>query len=85
MNITTKFDTGRQVKDIITGFRGMITGISTYITGCDMYLVQPKVGIDKKIVEPRWFDESRLEYVGSLKRLILKIDDPGACEPAPMK
>ena len=79
---------GREVKDIITGFKGHITGCSIYLTGCDVYLVQPPVGKDGKHIDARWIDDMRLKYTSKKKAIVLprQIDkDPGACEPAPVK
>lgn len=51
---------GNEVKDKITGFKGVITGRCEYITGCVQCLVQPKCKKDGTRVEPVWFDEPRL-------------------------
>ena len=55
-----KFELGSEVKDKITGLKGILTGYSKYLTGCDQYLVQP---VGKKSTErltPYWIDEGRL-------------------------
>jgi hypothetical protein len=58
-------DSTLKVKDMITGFEGIVTGHADYVTGCDQYLVQPPVEKDKPggFIEPRWFDEKRLEII----------------------
>lgn len=54
---------GDEVKDTVTGFKGIATGRSTYLTGCNHICLQPKVGKDGKFPESRWFDEPMLEVV----------------------
>ena len=85
-----QIDFGVEVKDIITGFQGVVTGRVSYITGCDQYLVQPKVDKEGKHIASRWIDEPRLEIIESGRKVELiksesVIEDPGACEPAPIK
>lgn len=64
--MNTELETYRKkpirVKDVITGFEGIITGHADYITGCDQFLVQPSAK-DGEWKEARWFDEKRLEVV----------------------
>lgn len=59
---------GDEVKDSITGFKGIAIGRTTWLTGCDRIMVQPK-GINKegKIYEPQSFDEGTLELVKAKK------------------
>lgn len=56
---------GEEVKDRITGFKGIAIANTFYLQGCDRILVQPKVGKDGTIPEPQSFDEPDLEVVGS--------------------
>jgi hypothetical protein len=51
---------GSEVKDKISGFRGIVTGKCNYITGCEQYLVQPKGKISDKKPDAIWFDVDRL-------------------------
>ncbi len=51
---------GDKVADKITGFSGVVTGIGEYLTGCSTILVQPKIDKDRKWVDSKWFDETRL-------------------------
>ena len=56
-----KYDKGEVLKDIITGYKGVVMEATTYLTGCDTYGLQSKV-LDKEGT-PRgwqWFDENRL-------------------------
>ena len=81
-----KFDHGETVRDIITGFQGVITGHSDYLTGCDIYLLQPKAKSKSEKAEGKWFDEDRLEKVKA-KKVVLKInkEKPGKDMEAPIK
>ena len=61
-----EFPMGAEVKDTITGFRGVITGRAQFITGCDQYSVLPRLNTVKKsssMPENQWIDEVRLELV----------------------
>lgn len=50
---------GREVKDTITGFEGIVTGYVSYLTGCNQCLVAAKAAGGKP-GETAWFDEQRL-------------------------
>lgn len=60
-----KFKNGAELKDVITGFRGIVVGRSDFITGCRQYCLRPK-GLQKegKPKPSNWFDEDRLKKVG---------------------
>jgi hypothetical protein len=76
---------GRKVKDKVTGFEGTVTGFVTYITGCNQALVTPKVQKDGSSVDPRWYDEQRLEYVGVERIVLDNRRTPGADMEAPIR
>jgi len=56
-----KFDLGVTVKDIITGFKGVVRARCDYLTGCNTYGVQRK-GLDKEgdVYTWKWLDEDQL-------------------------
>lgn len=56
-----KFELGARVKDIITGYKGVIGGRTQYLTGCVQYGIV-KEGLTKDGTYPDWvwLDESRL-------------------------
>jgi hypothetical protein len=54
---------GKEGRDKVTGFQGIITGRSQFLTGCDQYNLVPKVQ-DGKLEPVQWFDEGRIEIVG---------------------
>ena len=52
---------GTEVKDKITGFKGIVTGRCEYLTGCTQCLIIPtKLTKEGKRPEGEWFDEQRL-------------------------
>lgn len=55
---------GVEVKDRVTGLRGIITGKTEYINGCIQWLVKPPVDKDGKLVDGCWIDTIQLEVVG---------------------
>ena len=83
-----KIENGQKVKDVITGFVGMVTGRCEYITGCNQVLVQPEVkepGKGTEFQEPRWFDEDRCEVFDIPKFVLPAKTAPGFDKPAPVK
>ena len=78
-----KFLLGSTVKDIITGFEGVITGHVAYITGCQQYLLVPKGGKTER-PKAEWFDEDRLKAV-KVKIVSLAVKGDGPDMQAPTK
>lgn len=62
-NQTNPIQLGKEGRDKITGFQGIITARVEYLTGCDQYCLTPKVQ-DGKIMEGHYFDGGRIEIVG---------------------
>ncbi len=56
---------GQKGRDKITGFEGIIVGRVQYLFGCNQYLLVPPVKSDGTLVEGQWFDEGRIEVIGS--------------------
>lgn len=55
---------GDKVKDVVTGFEGVVIGITQWLTGCDTCSVQPgKISKDGKLSEATCFDRNRLVVV----------------------
>ena len=82
-----RFEIGDQVKDIVTGFIGVIMARSQYYTGCNDYgLLCPKLDDQGNPKKWEWFDERRLELQGK-KRIQLLTSKPssGPHPYAPMK
>jgi len=55
---------GKEAKDKITGFEGIIIGKINYLFGCAQYGIAPK-SKDGKINDTNWFDEGRVEIIGN--------------------
>lgn len=55
---------GQEVKDRVTGFRGIAVGRTTYLQGCNRILVQPKVDKEGKMLEGSAFDEPDIVVIG---------------------
>jgi hypothetical protein len=59
-----------EVKDTITGFKGVVVSIFKYINGCVRIEVQPeKLGKDGKPAESFIFDSDQLALVKAAKRV----------------
>lgn len=55
---------GKEGKDKITGFQGIITARVEYLYGCAQYGLSPKVGEDGAVKDTSFFDEGRIAIVG---------------------
>ena len=64
-NVEFKFELGREARDKVTGFTGTLTGRVDYLYGCHQYGITPKVDKDGKTGEIGYFDEGRIEIIGS--------------------
>ena len=60
---------GKQARDKITGFEGIITGKVSYLYGCTQYSLTPKVKKDGSAQDPVWFDEGRIEIIAKGKHI----------------
>jgi hypothetical protein len=54
---------GKPVKDIITGFTGIVIGVTKYITGRTQALVAPRCE-GNELKDSVWFDTPRLQETG---------------------
>jgi hypothetical protein len=72
---------GKQAKDKIIGFQGILIGRTEYLFGCNVYGIAPQV-FDKekgKRGETEWFDEGRIEVIGpGILPKAVQAQDPGA-------
>ena len=64
---------GHEVKDVVTGFVGIVTTISFDLYGCVQAVVTP-LGVDKdgKLFSGHYFDTTRLEIAG---KRVMEIPD----------
>lgn len=58
-----EFKNGDEVKEKVTGFKGVITGTAFYLTGCNQYLVTAKPKDEFSEPVALWYDEGRLEFL----------------------
>jgi hypothetical protein len=55
---------GKQAKDKITGFEGIIIGKCAYLFGCEQYCIAPKAK-ENEVKDAHWFDMGRVEIIGN--------------------
>jgi hypothetical protein len=55
-----KFKLGQVVKDVVTGFEGVVTGRTEWLNGCVRYGVQSRKLKEGVPTEAQWFDEQQL-------------------------
>lgn len=62
MNVVNfKFENGAKVKDIVSGFTGIIDCCALWLNGCRRYSVQPKIEKGKSVKpDSIWIDEENL-------------------------
>lgn len=69
---------GDEVRDTISGFKGIAICRTTYLQGCDRIGVQPSVTKEGKLPDHVWFDEPQLEVVKPKKAVRKTAEkDPG--------
>ena len=54
---------GDEVRDTVTGFRGIAIAKTEYLHGCARIAVQPRVDKDGKVPDSCTFDEPQLELI----------------------
>ena len=81
-----KISLGKEAKDKVTGFQGIVTGKAEYLTGCHQFLVQPKCENNGAYPDAQWLDEGRLDFVGdALTKDNVRGDGNGCDHTAPIK
>ena len=70
---------GDEVKDTVSGFKGIAVAYHTYLQGCDRISVQPSIDNESKLPESQAFDEPQLKVVkkGKVKRQATEVDPGG--------
>ncbi len=63
--MTYEIRMGQKVKDIVTGFEGIVVARVEFINGCVQYAVRPKVDDKGNMVESEYIDVDRLKLVNS--------------------
>jgi len=72
-----KFENGDEVKDGVSGYKGIIRARADYLTGCNRYGVQGQKMKDNKPCEWVWFDEMELTLIKSKKVSYSKMNTGG--------
>jgi len=82
-----KFKLGSILKDVVTGFEGVVMCVSFYTTGCVHYGLSPRK-LKKEGGDPdwTWYDESRLTCAGKHVKFpgLMQQSRSGPC-PTPPK
>jgi len=76
------FKLGQEVKDKITGLKGVVMGRTQYLTQCNCYGILQPDKRDKegsKPVDWVWFDEPRLASAG--RKIINFVEKEKTCGP----
>lgn len=55
---------GEEVKDCITGFKGIATSRVEYLNGCIQYCIKPKMSKDGKMDEGQYIDQEQIIVIG---------------------
>lgn len=80
------YELGKEAKDKITGFKGILTARGEFLTGCNRYCIQPTDLKDGKPIESIYFDEAQIEITGNgILPESVQGKDLGACSPNPNK
>ena len=77
-----KFELNQEVKDAVTGFKGIIMGRTEYNTGCIQYGVCPQKLKDGAVPDWSWFDETRLIATGKKLKIEKAIGGPHPIAPS---
>lgn len=56
---------GCKVRDIVTGFTGVVSSVSFDLYGCVQVVVTPEIDKDGKLENGHWFDAKRLVVLES--------------------
>lgn len=72
MKVEYKFANGEEVKDIVSGFTGIVNCVSLWLNGCKRYSVQPRMKKGaSEMPDSIWIDEENLEKVSDgVKRIV---------------
>lgn len=78
---------GDQVRDKVTGVKGVAVGKSEWLTGCNTYAIQPPVKEDGTVPDPYWVDEARIEVIEEPAKPVLRAAGglTGGPQPTPQR
>jgi hypothetical protein len=73
----TRINLGDQVKDKVTGFKGIAVAVTTWLNGCVRVTITPEsLDKDGKIQDSQSFDEEQLELLKAGKVAAVKSREP---------
>lgn len=70
MNNTDRIELGDEVKDLVSGFKGIAVARTEFLNGCVRLSIAPPIDSDGKHVDERWFDQEQIDLIqrGKVKR-----------------
>ena len=78
---------GSKVRDIVTGFTGIVTSRAEHLTTCRRYWVQPEADKDGKTPDGQWVDEPTLMVVKEpskeIREMKRALQTPAPAGPGP--
>lgn len=82
MTLTNEYrrpQNGDEVRDMVTGFTGIVISVTEFLNGCRRLCVCPPVKEDNTFRDERWFDDGQIEVliVGKVR------SNPALPEPEP--
>jgi hypothetical protein len=75
---------GKRVKDIITGYEGIVVSISTWLNKCRRFGVQAQGLKDGEPRKVEYVDVEQAEFIGE-EKIDLQTKPSGGPKPAPVK
>jgi hypothetical protein len=81
-----KIAMGSHVKDVVSGFEGIVAAYTFHLTGCDVVAIKSR-GLDKdgKSVDAFWVDVNRVEVLGPPPPEIKKVIESTLRDEEPIK
>ena len=74
--IEMKIPLGSPVKDVVSGFEGIVSAYTVHLTGCDVIGIKSReLDKDGKVRDPLWVDVTRVEVLGPPPPEIQKVID----------
>lgn len=81
-----KIAMGSHVKDILTGYEGIVAAYTVHLTGCDAVAIKTRdLDKDGKAKDAFWVDVNRVEVLGPPPPEIVKIIEATVREEKPEK
>jgi len=77
-----KFNLGDEVKDLITGFSGIVYSRTQWIHNCNTYGIKSKTLKDNKPMDNEFFDEPQLQIIAE-KQIKEDRETGGPCSAVP--